>query len=95
MKIKNSSDFIKNRRNHLGLEQQDVAEQIGVPWGTYRQWECRGEIPNEHILAIAKVLRVSPLELLIEKTAPQIIELFKVTKEEFGAFIRDKNRVGS
>jgi transcriptional regulator with XRE-family HTH domain len=92
MKIKHPSQFLKNRRLHLNLDQQNVAEQIGINWDTYRQWECRGEIPDKYIPAIAKALRVSELDLLIEKTAPQIISIFSVTKEEFADFVREKNR---
>jgi len=92
MKIKHPSQFLKSRRLHLGLDQQKVAEQIGVNWDTYRQWECRGEIPDAYISAIAKVLRVSELDLLIEKTAPLVVAVFSVTKEEFSDFVRAKNR---
>ena len=93
MKVKNDSSFLKDRRTLLGLEQQAVAASIGVKWEAYRQWEHRGQIPDEHLPQIAVVLKVSVLDLLIAKYKPLIGTTFKIDPDAIELFIRKHSRV--
>lgn len=61
-------DYIKSRRNELGLSQLDVAKFVGVSEATVSRWES-GDIANmgaSRIKALAEVLRTSPLQILGE-----------------------------
>ena len=76
----------------LGLNQQETAQCIGVEWETYRQWEHRGQIPDEHLSKISEVLRVSELDLLIAKHKPLIVEVFKLDSDAFEMFLRRNSK---
>lgn len=57
---------IKSRRIQLGLTLEDVAQAVGVGRSTVRKWET-GMIKNmgrDKIAALAKVLQISPVELV-------------------------------
>lgn len=57
---------IKSRRQELGLTLEDVAQAVGVGRSTVRKWET-GMIKNmgrDKIAALAKVLQISPVELV-------------------------------
>ena len=57
---------IKTRRQELGLTLEDVAQAVGVGRSTGRKWET-GMIKNmgrDKIAALAKVLQISPVELV-------------------------------
>lgn len=57
---------IKARRVELGLTLEDVAKAVGVGRSTVRKWET-GMIRNmgrDKIAALAKVLQISPVELV-------------------------------
>lgn len=88
MKTKQPSSFLKDRRELLGLDQQVVASEIGVQWDTYRQWECRGQIPENNISDIARVLRVSELDLLIAKYKPLLVQVFGLEPDALEIFLR-------
>jgi transcriptional regulator with XRE-family HTH domain len=93
MKVKNGSRFLKERRTLLGLEQQSVASSIGVKWEAYRQWECRGEIPEKYLSQISAVLKVSVLDLLIAKYKPLLEVTFGIEPDTIELFIRKNSRV--
>lgn len=57
---------IRNRRLELGLTLEDVGQAVGVGRSTVRKWET-GMIKNmgrDKIAALAKVLQISPVELV-------------------------------
>ena len=86
-KVKFPSMFLKDRRCRLGLESVEVANKIGVPPGTYRQIECRGELPEDHFPRLAEALQVSVNELKAEKIATMIEATLGIRKEDTHAFI--------
>jgi hypothetical protein len=86
-KIKFPSSFLKDRRIRLGLEPCQVAEIVDVPHGTYRQWECRGELPETYFPKLATALNVSENELRAEKVAAMVQSMFGIAKEETHGFI--------
>lgn len=92
MKIKNHTSYLKARREALGLSQQDVASDICVEWDTYRQWECRGQIVESKISEIARVLRVSEMDLLIAKHVPVISNTFGVDPDVLELFLRRNSK---
>lgn len=70
MKIK---DFIKMRREELGLSQEQVANACGVSKGTISRWEG-GEIENmkrDKIKYLANILRVKPSSLIEDEVKEQ------------------------
>lgn len=40
------SSFLKSWRERFNLTQRDAANVLGVPYGTYRNWETRRRIPT-------------------------------------------------
>ncbi len=57
---------LHSRRKELGLTLEDVGKAVGVGKSTVRKWET-GYISNmgrDKIVALAKVLRISPLDIL-------------------------------
>lgn len=67
--------IIKERREKLGLSQQNIADAIGATKSAVSRWEA-GEIENigrSKIQALAKTLDISPLVLLY---GPNITEGF-------------------
>ena len=86
-KIKFSSDFLKTRRTRLGFEPYQVAALVGVKKDTYRQWECRGEIPEEHLPRLAFALRVPESELKAEKLAVMVEAILGIPRAETHGFI--------
>jgi transcriptional regulator with XRE-family HTH domain len=93
MKVKNCTTFLKERRKLLGLDQQAVASAVGVSWETYRQWEHRGQIPEEHLPQIAATLRVSVLDLLIAKWKPVIEHAFAIEADTIELFLRKHSKI--
>ncbi|MDB5853259.1 MAG: repressor [Herminiimonas sp.] len=58
---------IKQRREHLGLSMQALADLVGVSaWQTIQQWEKEGGTApkRERLHAVAKALQTSPEALL-------------------------------
>ena len=61
-------DKIRNRRLELNLTMKDVAKAVGVAEATVSRWES-GEIANmknSRIISLAKILQISPIELMGE-----------------------------
>jgi repressor LexA len=57
---------LKNRREQLGLSQEEVAKKVDVTRGTVSKWE-KGDISNmkrDKIASLSKVLKIDPLEIL-------------------------------
>ena len=40
------SKYLKNKRQHLKLTQKELAETLGIPLGTLRNWEQGIRTPN-------------------------------------------------
>lgn len=67
---------IKIRREELGLDQRDIAEACGVAISTVSRWES-GDIENmkrSYIVALAKALKVSPLDILDDEDSDDYID---------------------
>jgi len=59
---------IRNRRKALGLNQADVAAEVGVDQSTVSDWEKRNAEPGaEQLMKLAKVLQTSAEELMLGK----------------------------
>ena len=86
-KIKFSSDFLKERRIRLGFQPFEVAELVGVRKDTYRQWECRGEIPEVHLTKLAAALQIPENELKAEKVAVVVEAMLGIPRAETHGFI--------
>ena len=86
-KIKFSSDFLKERRLRLGFEPYQVAKLVGIKQDTYRQLECRGEIPERHLPKLAIALQVTENELKAEKVAVMMEAMLGISKSETHGFI--------
>ena len=74
--------FIHNRRIELGLTLEDVAKAVGVSASCVQRWES-GDISNmrrDRIVRLAKVLNVSPLEIIGVDTSGDIA-LFSEERE--------------
>ena len=91
--IKFPTSFIRNRRIDLGLTQSVVCKAIGMEEWTYQKLEQRGQIPEEHIPGLAKILRVTEQELWIEKMTPMMKEIFAIAKEPFRQFVISCDKV--
>lgn len=85
--VKFKTDFLKRCRLRLGLEAWEVAKQSGINKATYRQIECRGQLPEEHFDILAPILRVSIEELKAEKVAAYAESLLGIEKDEMHGFI--------
>jgi transcriptional regulator with XRE-family HTH domain len=69
--MESMADRLQRLRNEKRLTQKSLAEQIGIPVSTYRDWEYGREIRGEPYLALAEVFGVGLYELLTgEKRSP-------------------------
>lgn len=93
--IKFPTPYIRNRRLDLGLSQKQVCAAIGMQEWAYQKLEQRGQIPEEHIPALAKVLQVSERVLWIEKLAPMVLKVFGIPKARFEGFVTSSPKVDS
>ena len=59
-------DLIQHRRNSLGLTYDEIGDACGVAKTTVRKWELglTESMKSDKILALAKILKVSPLDIL-------------------------------
>ncbi len=58
-------DFVKLRREELGLDQDGLARELGVHQQTVSKWERAKTVPNpKRIRQIAEVLRVDLSDLM-------------------------------
>ena len=55
---------LRDKRESLGLNQSEVAKEIGISTGAYQYYEYGKEISSGRILQICAVLRCSPNWLL-------------------------------
>lgn len=55
---------LRNKRESLGLNQSEVAKEIGISTGAYQNYEYGKEISSGRILQICAVLKCSPNWLL-------------------------------
>lgn len=60
-------EFIKNRRESLGLTMREVSEAVGVSEATVCRWESGsiGSMRQSRIAALAAVLRVPPEQIVM------------------------------
>ena len=70
---------IKRLRLGTRLSLKDMANRLGVPVSTYREWEYGRTIRGQPYMRMAEVLGVSVLELLTGKT-PSNQSVFKEIK---------------
>ena len=86
-----TSEYIAKRRKELGLTLEEVGKACGVGKSTVKKWED-GFISNmkrDKIAALAKILNVSPLELIgevddrKEQPAPELSETDRSALELF------------
>lgn len=72
-------NIIRDRRLELGLTMKEVADAVGVTEATVSRWES-GDIANmrrSRIINLARVLKISPLEILdlpAENKQPPVVE---------------------
>lgn len=60
------SSFLRDRRKEIGLTMKEVADFVGVSEASVSRWET-GDIMNmrrDRVELLAKILRVSPLDIL-------------------------------
>ena len=57
-------DKIRSIRTSRGYSQEFLAEQLGITQGTYSRIESGGKISVERLISIAKVLKVTPNDIL-------------------------------
>src|SRR5579864_2888639 len=86
-KVKYSSSLLRDRRMRLGFQPCEVAARVGVAQDTYRQWECRGQVPEDQLPKISAVLEISENELRAEKVAVMVEAMFGIPKTETHGFI--------
>ena len=56
---------LRELRDKQGLTTREISEKTGIPSGTLECWESGRRSPvNEHFLALAKVLKTTPRNLL-------------------------------
>lgn len=56
-------DFIKKRRQQLGLDQDELGKRVDVHRNTISRWERGKDVPSKHHDAIAEALSVTVQEL--------------------------------
>ena len=78
---------MKERRTEFGLSQAQVADAIGVDRLAYQKAEQRGEIPEIHFKALAKIFDVTVTDLFIEKYAPVMSAVFQIPRSKFRDFV--------
>lgn len=68
---------LKRIRKEAGLTQKEVADKLGVPLGTYRNWEQLKNVPlGPTMSALASFLHVSPEALMgYDAVSPGTLEL--------------------
>jgi len=72
--------LIKNRREALGLTQQELANLIDVSYSAVSRWEA-GEVANmgrSKILALADTLRLSPVSIVSGEPVAEVIKTKRV-----------------
>ena len=73
---------ITRRRTELRLTQRQVAQRIGVPLSTYKEWEYGRRIQGETIyLKLSEALEISLYALLSGKISPGDEELTQIFQD--------------
>lgn len=68
-------NLIKNRREALGLSQQEIAEYVEVTKSAISRWES-GEVENigrSKIQKLSEILKISPVSIVLGEEAKNII----------------------
>ena len=69
---------ITKRRSSLGLTQKEVAQALGVPLSTYKEWEYGRRVQGEGVyVKLSEVLEVNLRTLLTGETRYEKDELIK------------------
>lgn len=76
-------------RKMANLTQTEVAEKMGMKCSTYSQMERKGKINTERLLALSKILGVTPEMLLYE--APHNVKLDFSGTETFASTLSQNN----
>lgn len=58
------SQRIRKHRQEQKMTIKEMAQQLGVPTSTYRDWEYGSRIPADVLIQISQLLKTSPNELL-------------------------------
>lgn len=75
---------LRRLRNGKNLSVKDVAENLGIPTTTYREWENGRKIVGEPYIGLSKLFDVSVYELITgEKvTASEFVTSIDLIEEE-------------
>ncbi|HEL2422616.1 TPA: helix-turn-helix domain-containing protein [Streptococcus suis] len=83
-------DKLKQKREELGLEQQELAELIGVSKQAYFKWEKGLSKPTKaNIIKLEKVLKVSEGYLSEDKISSLYKQLTEPNQEKAITYVRD------
>ena len=64
MDTQSSGNYIREKRTELGLNQEQLAEKVGVTSKTISNWETgKSEIKHANIEKLAEALKVSPMSI--------------------------------
>jgi transcriptional regulator with XRE-family HTH domain len=79
---------LRKLRKDKGLTIKSIAQKIGVPETTYREWEYGRSIRGQPYIILAEVLGVSLHELLggTESKRTEVIEKFQSIKNAISEF---------
>jgi transcriptional regulator with XRE-family HTH domain len=80
MKPTKFHERIRSLRESSRLTVKEIAQQIGVPESTYREWEYGRAITGEPYLKLARVLGVDIRELLGDEELPKPIRIAEELK---------------
>lgn len=76
--------LIYKRRSELGLTLEEVGNLVGVSKSTVKKWES-GNISNmrrDKIALLADALKISPIDLIVEKGNTSVSNSFTLTEHE-------------
>ena len=75
MNTQDIGDYIKAKRESLGLTQEQLAEQVGVSPRTISNWETgKSKIKFENVEKLAEALKVSPTSIRLGKDVDRLDE---------------------
>lgn len=76
------SQQLRSLRQSQGLTMKKVAESVGVPVSTYRDWEYGSKVPASVAPKLAEVLRVSTRDLLgLTNSQTELHEVLLILEE--------------
>lgn len=82
-------------RKMANLTQTEVAEKMGMKCSTYSQMERKGSINSERLLALAKILGVTPEMLLYESPSSGVKLDFSGTEAPVSTLNQNNNPFAS